>query len=202
MPDWQTWALPTFQRPSGLSRVSPGKVPREALQRQRRVGEGRHREIVLTQQKVPLKFLSAQLQGGRGETERPDQDLNANKPGTPPPSFQPPPQHLVTASVTSDPHSWELMGGGGGAEQRLRSKAVRLKVRAGGDPGWLDCAIVATGRHGWNLRHREDMIHLARSSLPGPRCPLCHADWLSGSDLRQQCGYWGTWVASKASGRA
>lgn len=115
----------------------------------------------------------------------------------------PPPLHPVTASVTSDPHSWELMGGGGGAEQRLRSKAARLKVRAGRDPGWLDCATVTTSRQGWNLRHREDMIYLARSSPPGPCCPLCHADWLSGSE-RPTPAMWvlGTWVASKASGRA
>lgn len=82
----------------------------------------------------------------------------------------------VTCSVTSDPHSWELMGGGGRAEPRPRSLAVRLKVRARRDPCWLGCATVATSGQGWNLRHREDTTHLARSSLPGPSRP----DWLSG----------------------
>lgn len=107
----------------------------------------------------------------------------------------------VTWSATSDPHSWELMGGGGRAGHRLRSMAARLKVRTGRDPGWLGCATVATSGQDWNLRHREDMICLARSRLSRPLCPLCHADWVSGSDPRgcpetpQQLG---TPVASKA----
>lgn len=71
MPDWQTSALLTFQGHSGLSRVTLGKVSREAPQRLRRGGlerGDRRGEIVLTQQKVPLKFLSARLQRGSGET--------------------------------------------------------------------------------------------------------------------------------------
>lgn len=60
-----------------------------------------------------------------------NRDMNANEARTP----SSPPPAPVTWTVTSDPHSWELMGGGGRAGQRLSSMVARLKVRAGRDPG-------------------------------------------------------------------
>lgn len=104
----------------------------------------------------------------QGPPARPPRGPQLAPPGAP----SSPPQAPVAWSVTSDPHGWELMGGGGRAAQTLRSMADRLKVRAGRDSGWLSCAIVATSRQSWNLRHREDTIHLARSSLPVPPSSL------------------------------
>lgn len=93
-------------------------------------------------------------------------DLNADEPG--PPAL-PCPRHC--ASAASDPHSWGLMGGGGGTGQRLRStqpdsRSVLQEALAG-----CVCHWWPHGGRGWKLRHREDRDSLDPASQEQPNRP-------------------------------